>query len=150
MRPTKSDLIALLARVLPSVTPMPAGYLTEAALAGVLGLDPRRLRTFRRSEVVSPRRLGRGFVYTEAEARTCSVALALTELGLPLAAVAAFLEGGDIGEAPGGTVHERCDRLLRGLAERVESEIEELRAFQNVLVWWIDESASEAGPAAGD
>lgn len=143
MRSTKSELTALLARVLARVTPTPAGYHTEAALAGILGLDPRRLRAFRKAGIAVPRRLGRGFVYTEDEARTCSVALALTELGMSLETVAAFLDGSDgQNDETRGTAHERCDRLFRDLAERVESEIGELRAFQTILVGWADEIES--------
>ncbi len=149
MRPIKSDLIALLARALAGVAPTPAGYLTEAALAAVLGLDPRRLRAFRQAGIVAPRRLGRGFVYTEDEARTCAVTVALTELGLPFARIAAFLDdapSADLGTAIDATAHGRCDRLLRDLVEEVETEIRALRDFQSLLTGWHDEIAGGPRP----
>lgn len=136
--PTRAERIDILARVLPAVVRPPQGYHSEAGLAAMLGVEPRRLRAFRAAGIAGPRRLGRGFVYAAAEATACAVAVRLAELGLPVADIAAFFDG------PCG--HELCPRahgactatdccgfVLERLARRVEDEISELRRFGRLL-----------------
>lgn len=138
MRPSKTDLIDLLGRVLSGVVALPPGFLSEAALAERLDLDPRRMRALRRAGVVTPRRLGRGFVYTEAEARVCAVVAALGRLGVAVEEIADFLDGPCPEAAcpatpPACRVQDCCRVLLDRVAERVEAEIDALRGFQAAL-----------------
>jgi DNA-binding transcriptional MerR regulator len=138
MRPSKTDLIDLLGRALAGVVPMPPGFLSEVALAERLDLDPRRMRALRRAGVVAPRRLGRGFVYTESEAKLCAVVAALGRLGVEIDEIARFLDG-PCPEAtcprthPACRPHDCCRGLLDRLATRVETEIGALRGFQASL-----------------
>lgn len=155
MRPSKSELIELLSRVLVGVVATPEGYLTEVALAGVLGADPRRLKAIRTAGIVSPRRLGRGFVYTGGEARACAVAACLTGLGVEIEEIAAFFERPceivscrDAGA--GCTSHDCCAAFLGALAKRVESELGELRRFQRGLQDRCEPLLAEANRTAGE
>lgn len=155
MRPSKSELIELLSRVLVGVVVTPEGYLTEVALAGVLGADPRRLKAIRIAGIVSPRRLGRGFVYTGPEARACSVASCLIGLGVEIEEIAAFLERPceTVACRDGGVAcaaHDCCTALLGTLAKRVESELGELRRFQNGLQDRCEPLLAEANRTAGE
>ena len=138
MRPSKTDLIDLLDRVLAGVAPLPPGFLSEAALAERLDLDPRWMRALRRAGVVTPRRLGRGFVYTEAEARFCAVVAVLGRLGVEVDEIARFFDGPcpeEICPRPQSPCrpYDCCRALFDRLAVRVEAEIGALRDFQAAL-----------------
>lgn len=142
--PTRAERIDLLARILPEVVRPPQGYQSEAGLAAMLGLDPRRLRAFRTAGIAGPRRLGRGFVYGEAEARTCAVAARLSQLGLTLSEIADFFEGPCAREVcPHGlgacTAADCCAFVLERLARRVADEIAELQRFGRLLAVRGDE-----------
>lgn len=138
MRPSKSELIALLGRVLGETVGAPTEFQSETALAGRLGVDARRLRALREAGVVAPRRLGRGFVYGAEEARVSAVAARLGDFGLSVGEIGAFLDGpcdpadcrrGGTGCRP----HDCSAALLTRLADRVEARIAELRGFQWLL-----------------
>lgn len=136
--PTRAERIDLLARVLPEVVRPPQGYQSEAGLAAMLGIDPRRLRAFRTAGIAGPRRLGRGFVYGAEEAAACAVAARLAVLGLTTGEIAAFFEGPCVREVcPHGlgacTAADCCAFVLDRLARRVEDEIAELRRFGRLL-----------------
>ena len=138
MRPSKAELIDLLHRALPVTVAIPDGYLSESALAEVLGVDRRWLRALRTGGIAAPRGFGRGFLYSGDEARTCAVTLRLTRLGLGVAEFARFLRGpcetatcraGERGCSAG----DCCEVLLTGLADRLSGDIGELQRLQQLL-----------------
>ena len=153
MRPTKAQLIELLGRVLDGVATVPPGYLSEAALAGALAVDRRWLRAVRTAGIASPQRLGRGFVYTAAESRSCAVVARLAGLGLEIGEIAAFLEGPCApeicpGRRPACSAHDCCQGWLRRVVDRLEAEIDGLRGFQGLLAG-RDSAAGLAVPQRG-
>jgi len=150
MRPSRTELIDLLHRVLPGVVALPGGYLSESALAEVLGVDRRWLRGVRAAGIAEPRGFGRGYLYSGDEARACAVARCLTGLGFRVAEVAGFLAGpcdpaACPGEAGACSPRHCCERLLAGRAGRLAADIDELRRFQRLLA---DARAGEGGSSA--
>lgn len=91
MRP-RADLVDAFARVLPGVVVTPATFRSETALAGQLRVDARRIRDLRMARLVTPTRLGRGWVYGPSDIRTLSVMLALLRLGATIRELEQFFD----------------------------------------------------------
>ena len=150
MRPSAVDLIDILHRTLPGVVAVPGGFLSESALAEVLGVDRRWLRGLRSAGISAPRSFGRGFLYSGDDARVCAVARRLIALGFTVAEIARFLAGPcDPATCPtdGRACSPRdcCEQLLAGHARRLTADIGELQRFQHGLT---APAATEGDPAA--
>ena len=145
MKPTQSALIEMLAGILTDVPATGDGYLSEAEVAKVVGIDPRRLRALRAAAIVAPRRVGRGFVYASGEARLCAVAATLLRMGTRVEELATLLGEADrCAACPGrdGPCAPRdcCEALLDVVAARAEREIAALRRFDRLLGLYADRS----------
>lgn len=143
MRPSKTERIALIGRVLADVAPTPEGFLSETGLADVLGVDPRRLRALRDAGIVAPKRIGRTYVYDRTQARTSSIAMALTRLELGLPEITGFLS--EAGSCPACRDGERdctaadcCMALLDGASRRVGRELDGRRRLVGSLAVHVE------------
>ncbi len=137
----KRELIDFLAGLLAGVVETDVPYRSETALAAALDADLRKLHDLRRSGLVTPRRLGRGYVYDPGDVRRCSVLLALMRLGATLADLQAFFAGGRARcpscpsreDERACSIERCCEALLEDLRARTEDEITRLRALDGLL-----------------
>jgi hypothetical protein len=137
----KSELIDFLASVLPGVVESDVPCRSEAVLAVTLGAAPRWLQDLRGLGLVTPRRLGRGYVYAPGDIRRASVLVGLLRFGATLDDLAGFFaptaercascsaRRGD----PVCGVARCCEVLLDGLRARAEAEIARLRSLDGLL-----------------
>lgn len=138
MRPSRAELVDLLASVLPEGPSIPTGFLSESALAELLRVDRRWIRMLRGAGTVSPRRFGRGFVYAAPEARVCAVAARLFHLGLSLDEIVGFFAAPcDPATCPPSSGRcsacDCCARLLATHLARLETDIADLHRLERAL-----------------
>jgi hypothetical protein len=137
----KSELIDFLAGVLTGIVVSDEPFRSETALATALSSTPRRLQDLRRLGLVTPRRLGRGYVYGPGDVRMSSVLVGLMRLGATPEDLTAFLDHGATrcdrcpakrADGPCGLAR-CCEIFLEDLRARTEDEIARLKMLDGLL-----------------
>lgn len=142
-----AEIVDVFARLLPGVVVTPATFRSETALAGQLRVDARRIRDLRMAGLVTPTRLGRGWVYGPGDVRTLSVMLALLRLGASVHEIESFFTttrtiAVDGRSAPSPV--RLCIGFCERLAGRMEEEITRLGALDALLC----ETSGEISPTS--
>lgn len=149
----REDLVDAFARVLPGIVVTPATFRSETALAGQLRVDPRRIRDLRMARLVTPTRLGRGWVYGPPDIRTLSVMLALLRLGATIRELETFFDPERRscedcgGRSNGCSAVDCCRELLTRQERRMRDEITRLVALDDLVTSHAEELGLVFGPA---
>lgn len=154
MTRARTDLVDAFAGVLSGVVAMSGELRSESAVARRIDTEGRLLQDLRRTGLLAPRRLGRGYVYSGADIRTASVLVALIRLGATAAdLVALFSAGGDeCLDCPGARAPDRCAAatccatFLERLCRRTEDEIARLHMLDGLLVAYAADAVGTAAP----
>lgn len=130
MKPTSTLLIDVLEGLIAEADAIDDDLVTEAAVARAVGTTTARLRRLRAAGLVAAERVGRGYIYRRAEARTAAATAALVALGADTSEVAALLARDYSGRAEAVEV---VAALLGRISERVRRDLARARAFQDLL-----------------
>jgi len=150
----RDEAIDFFARVLPGIVESAAPFRSETTLAIALDTTTRRLQELRGAGLVTPRRLGRGYVYGPDEVRRSSVLVALMRLGATLGDLAGLMrrDGRRCAscsarrDGPDCAVARCCEALLEDLRERTEAEITRLRSLDGLLQQYAVDARADLAP----